>query len=88
MTKKQLESEILKIEPSTNSYRSKQIWQWIYKHKIDDLNKITVLSKDFKDKLSKNFHISFGEVENVEKSSVDGTQKFLVNWNGNKVESK
>jgi 23S rRNA (adenine2503-C2)-methyltransferase len=85
ITKKNLETEISTILPSTNTYRHKQIWEWIYKHKAKSFEDMTVLSKDLRNLLSENYHLSLGEIENVEKST-DGTQKFLVNWNGTKVE--
>ena len=59
-------------------YRAGQVYEWIYKNKVQSFDEITNLSKELRNKLKENF--SMGLFKIVKKlESVDGTKKYLFN---------
>lgn len=70
-------------------YRATQIYEWIYKERVESFDEMTNLSLDLREKLKQNF--SFGLFKIVKKlESVDGTKKYLFDINdgkGNLIES-
>jgi 23S rRNA (adenine2503-C2)-methyltransferase len=64
-----------------------QIFDWVYKKRVDDFSEMTNLSKEAKKVLQENFTFTHLKLFKKEKSS-DGTEKFL--WqlsDGSKIES-
>lgn len=70
----QLES--LVAEYGHKAFRARQLFQWVYAHKITDIEKMTNLSKDFKQDILKIFSFEMPEMI-TEKISTDGTRKYL-----------
>ncbi len=61
-------------------YRAGQVYEWIYKNKVQSFDEMTNLSKELRNKLKENF--SMGLFKIVKKlESVDGTKKYLFNIN-------
>ena len=56
-------------------YRAGQVYEWIYKNKVQSFDEMTNLSKELRNKLKENF--SMGK----KLESVDGTKKYLFNIN-------
>jgi len=65
------------------SFRSQQLFRWIYALNTTDFDKMTNLSKAFREELPDLFDFSLPEVLQVHKS-VDGTTKFLIDVGGGK----
>ncbi len=64
-------------------YRAEQVYEWIYKKRINTFDEMTNLSKDLRDKLNDYFH--FGLFNIVKKLvSKDGTKKYLFDINDGK----
>ncbi|MBW6409788.1 23S rRNA (adenine(2503)-C(2))-methyltransferase RlmN [Clostridium weizhouense] len=74
-------------ENNESSFRAKQIISWIYKG-IKDFKDMRNIPKSLISKLEESFEISFPEIEEVYKSNIDGTEKFLLKFSdGNLIES-
>ena len=71
------------------SYRAEQVYEWIYKKKVNSFDDMTNLSIDLREKLKENF--SFGTFNIIKKlESIDGTKKYLFDINdgsGSLIES-
>ncbi len=68
-------------------FRSKQIIEWLYRHKKESFDEMTNLSKDFIMQLKKDFYFESLNCKSHQKSA-DGTQKFLFELSdGNLIES-
>ena len=83
----ELKDEFKNLEEK--SYRAEQVYEWIYKKKVNSFDDMTNLSIDLREKLKNNF--SFGTFNIVKKlESVDGTKKYLFDINdgsGSLIES-
>lgn len=83
----ELKEEFKKLDEK--SYRAEQVYEWIYKKKVNSFDDMTNLSIDLREKLKKNF--SFGTFNIVRKlESIDGTKKYLFDINdgsGSLIES-
>ena len=64
-------------EKGFDSYRGKQIYEWIWKKSTYSFDEMTNLSKDLRLMLNSNFVINHIEVDKIQKSS-DGTIKNAV----------
>ncbi|WP_053957710.1 23S rRNA (adenine(2503)-C(2))-methyltransferase RlmN [Inediibacterium massiliense] len=68
-------------------FRGKQIFSWIHKG-VEDLDEMTNLSKDLREKLKEKAYISTLKIENVLISTIDETRKYLfLLEDGNIIES-
>lgn len=70
-----------------SAYRSKQIFTWLYKKRVDSFDEMSDISASFREELKKNFDFSLPEIDVMEKSK-DGTVKCLFRLkDGEKVEA-
>jgi 23S rRNA (adenine2503-C2)-methyltransferase len=70
------------------SYRGKQIFEWLYQKQIEDFDPITGFTKSLRSKLSEIAEIKHPEVVGISESQFDGTTKFLLQFDdGNKIET-
>lgn len=75
-------------ENGESSFRAKQIFDWIYKKSVFDFNNMSNLPLSTKEKLKNSFYLGIPEVVTVNKSSIDGTEKFLFKYvDGNVIET-
>lgn len=75
-------------ENGESSFRAKQIFDWIYKKSVFDFNNMSNLPLNTKEKLKKSFYLGIPEIVAVNKSSIDGTEKFLFKYeDGNVIEA-
>ncbi len=85
LTKNEL-GDIL-AEYGLEDYRKRQIFSFVYKHFVDDIDKITTLKKDVRDLLKNRFFISTGRCTKTTYAE-DGTVKYLLKLqDSNKIES-
>ena len=74
-------------EIGEKSFRAKQLWQWIYNKGETDFDKMSSLSKTFREKLKQNYTITRPKIV-VEQISTDGTRKWLMRFaDGAEIES-
>lgn len=67
-------------------FRAQQIYKWVYEQKVTDFDQMTNLSKSFRDELKGKLSFDLPKILSHLKS-VDGTQKFLFDVQGNTVEA-
>ncbi|ACD22306.1 MULTISPECIES: 23S rRNA (adenine(2503)-C(2))-methyltransferase RlmN [Clostridium] len=74
-------------ENNESSFRAKQIMSWIYKD-VRNFSDMRNMPKSLIAKLEENFEIALPEIEEIYKSELDGTEKFLFKFSdGNLIES-
>lgn len=59
-------------------YRAKQIYEWLHKHKVEDIDTISNIGGDLKSKLKDNFDVTFPMIEEEYISKLDETKKYLI----------
>ena len=71
-----LEKEVVE-NLNEKKYRAKQIYEWLYRKKVEKFEEMTNLSKELIAKLNENYYID--NLEILKKQvSVDGTKKYLI----------
>lgn len=68
----------------TPTFRSKQIWQWLYINYESDFSKMLNLPKDMRKELESSFSAKNLEIINVQKS-IDGSRKYLFRSKDNET---
>jgi 23S rRNA (adenine2503-C2)-methyltransferase len=67
-------------------FRTKQIWEWLYKHKVKTFAEMTNLNKDLIHKLNANFKIDYIKMKRKQESNL--TNKYLFElMDGNFIEA-
>lgn len=64
------------VDNGFKKYRTEQIWQWLYVHKIDDFDEMLNIPNDLKEIIKENFTLK-SLVKVVQSVSQDGTVKIL-----------
>jgi len=59
------------------SYRVKQLWQWIWRNRVESIDEMTNLSKSLREKLNERYFLRWPVIVGMETSS-DGTIKYLL----------
>ena len=72
------ELEELLISLDEKKFHAKQIFKWIHREKIADIDLMSDISKSLREKLKKIACITKLEILHLEKSKKDGTIKFLI----------
>ena len=68
------------------SYRTKQIWEWLYIHKVSSFESMTNLSKELINKLKENIRFDYISIKTKQES--DLTNKYLFTLtDGNSIEA-
>ena len=78
----ELKEKLLRI--CVNSFKVKQIQQWIFTHHIIDFYKMTNISKELQKSLSVEFNTELPKIVEIQKSS-DGTEKFMLKLADNEL---
>lgn len=79
-----LEEKLISL--GEKKFRAKQIWEWLYKHKVKTFAEMTNLNKDLIQKLNANFKIDYIKVKRKQES--DLTNKYLFELiDGNFIEA-
>lgn len=82
------ECTILMKELKEPSFRSKQLFQWLYEKKAINFMEMTNFSKALRDRLDEQFFIGHGQIIMVQEDDSDHTQKFLIEFlDGETIES-
>jgi 23S rRNA (adenine2503-C2)-methyltransferase len=69
-------------------FRARQIYEWIHKKQADSFDEMTNLSKQLREKLDAQAHLTALHTEAVQISKIDGTRKYLFMLDdGNVIES-
>lgn len=69
------------------AFRAKQLWFWVYNQGVQDFDKMTDLSKAFREKLASEYTLSRADISK-ELISFDETRKWLLKFNdGNEIEA-
>ena len=77
----ELKKEFELLEEKT--YRAEQVYEWVYKKRVNSFYDMTNISNELKEKLNENFN--FGIFKIVKKLvSIDGTKKYLFDINDGK----
>lgn len=83
-TKEELLEEIKSLGES--NFRANQIWSWMYYYGVDSFDKMTNLSKKFRETLKKNYSVARPKIV-TDLVSKDGTRKWLLEFeDGERVE--
>jgi len=83
MTKKDVRSLSLEdlraffIDKGFQGFRGNQVYEWLWKKSITDIDQMTNISKDIRDTLKSEFVINNIEIESIQKST-DGTVKNAI----------
>lgn len=83
MYKEELENLFLSIDE--NKFRAKQIFKFIHDEKQNDINNITVFSKNLRSKLNEFTSIRNIDIVEVLSSKIDKTKKFIIRLYDNNV---
>ena len=79
-----LEEKLISL--GEKKFRTKQIWEWLYKHKVKTFAEMTNLNKDLIQKLNANFKIDYIKMKRKQES--DLTNKYLFELiDGNFIEA-
>jgi 23S rRNA (adenine2503-C2)-methyltransferase len=62
-------------------FRSRQLIQWIYRHRSKDFDSMTNIAKDARKLLSENYSIYRPKITDIQRS-IDGTRKYLFELSG------
>ena len=81
------ELEVLLVSHGFETYRAKQIWQWMYVKGVSSFDEMSSIAKPQQQKLAEHFTLARPQLaKNL--TSFDGTRKWLVQFDdGNKVET-
>lgn len=75
------------VEHGQKKFRAKQIWDWLYKKRVNTFEEMYNLNKDCQLLLEENFHLGTLKQE-IKQESKDGTIKFLFKLaDGNLIET-
>lgn len=77
LTKRQLVAKLAEI--GEKSFRTKQIWNWLYQKQISDFDEMTNISKETRQKLHENFSIKLPQITK-DILAKDETRKWLVKF--------
>ncbi len=85
-TKDELREEFVGI--GEKAFRAEQVYSWIHQKNIEQIDDITVLSKDLKAKLKQQYTLDNLKIVERFDSKLDGTKKYLFSLrDGNIIES-
>ena len=70
-------------ENGHSSYRAKQIYQWMYKHGVDSAEDMNNISKKLRDDIESHYILKTLDVEKIDKSKSEPTQKILFKTRDN-----
>ena len=74
------------LDNNEKAFKAKQIFEWIYKKRVFDFDKMTNISKDLINKLKSDFDISMLEL--VRRQTSESTNKYLFKlYDGNLIEA-
>ncbi len=86
LTYEELQNEIMVLDEP--KFRAGQIFDWAHNKQVDSIEKMSNLSKAFREKLKENYEFTSLKCARMQESASDGTKKFLFELSdGNYVES-
>lgn len=86
LTIEELKNELTAF--STEKYRAKQLFEWLHKKMINNIDEATNISKSLKKEICDRFDVTYPEIYKEYKSNIDDTKKYLISLHdGNIIES-
>lgn len=82
LTSSELEKQLSDF--GEKSFRGRQIFEWIYKSRLQSFDKMTNLGSGLRDRLAQRFEIRLPHIVDRQKS-FDGTEKFLIKLSDNNL---
>lgn len=73
------------IEKGHTAYRAKQIFQWMYRHRINDISKMDNIPKSMRDEINKEYVLNTLSIESTQKSIKEDTIKILFKTKDNQL---
>ena len=64
-------------------FRAKQIFHWMYRHGVTDIEEMNNIPDKIKNFISENFIFSTLEIDKIQESSIEDTKKFLFKTHDN-----
>lgn len=83
LNKEQLKELIIFL--GEKPFRAKQLFEHLHKHKIYEIDDISVFSKELRNKLQEYGYINKPEIVKLYESKIDGTKKFLIKLFDNQI---
>lgn len=83
LNKEQLKELIIFL--GEKPFRAKQLFEHLHKHKIYEIDDISVFSKELRNKLQEYGYINKPEILKLYESKIDGTKKFLIKLFDNQI---
>lgn len=78
----------LSLSFGEKKFRAKQLFEWVHKKQATDIDDMTNLSQDFREKLKQNYTLSGVKIVNRQISKMNDTKKYLFSLpDGNVIES-
>jgi 23S rRNA (adenine2503-C2)-methyltransferase len=68
------------VDRNQPKYRAKQIFQWLYQHRVTSIDEMTNLPKSLRNTLSSETYLATSKEITRQVSRLDGTVKFLLGW--------
>ena len=65
------------VERGYTAYRAKQIFQWMYRHRIDDISKMDNIPKSIRDYIREEYVLNTLSIESTQNSKKEDTIKIL-----------
>jgi 23S rRNA (adenine2503-C2)-methyltransferase len=66
-------------------FRARQIYEWVYKRKVDDFTQMSNLAKGLRDSLGDRYQFSKLDIHRKQQSQRDGTAKYLFRCHDNEL---
>tara|TARA_Y100001970_G_C14226839_1_gene856214 strand:+ start:882 stop:1916 length:1035 start_codon:yes stop_codon:yes gene_type:complete len=67
------------------AFRAKQIYQWMYRHHINDISQMNNIPEDLRNYLKENYILNTIKIENIQESKYEDTKKILFKTKDHKL---
>tara|TARA_Y100000994_G_scaffold40800_2_gene31720 strand:- start:1791 stop:2822 length:1032 start_codon:yes stop_codon:yes gene_type:complete len=91
MTQKQIKGlnlkELMEVCEKQNvpTFRAKQIYQWMYRHHIDDIMQMNNIPLELRNYIKDNYILNTLDIENIQESEYENTKKILFKTHDHKL---
>ena len=79
--------EITRICEMNNfpTFRAKQLYHWMYRHGVNEVNQMNNIPKEMSELLSKEYQFKTLQIEEIQSSEKENTKKILFKTHDNKL---
>ena len=91
MTQKQIKGlnlkELMEVceKQDVPTFRAKQIYQWMYRHHIDDIMQMNNIPLELRNYIKDNYILNTLDIENIQESEYENTKKILFKTHDHKL---